>query len=219
MTSPNDKLCMYIYMIYDRGVRNTSYGQQSKSEYVPNERCNEIENSWHTKKVYSAWLTFFDYGRNNIKIKRYALANSFFRFRLRSDSLLDGTGIASICSWHVNKSIQSEHNVNQLSFYDTDRNRPKSDYDHICRFIPLTNIYSTAVGCSAMSLSTAADEPQSPFNVNISRALDAHYVHFAKESYEKIGYLYLIDLNPERLGVLAENGGENDENYRQFELL
>ena len=206
-------------MICYRNVRNLSYGTQSKKQYAPKEACNEIENTWHQKKVYSSWLTYFDYGRNNNIIKRYALANTFFRFRLQSDCLLDGTGVASICSWNVDKSIQSEHNVNQLSFYETTRNvvLPKSCYDPICLFIPLTSIYSTAVGCSAMSLSSTADGLQSPFNVNISRALEEHLVHFATVPYNKVGYLYLIDLNPERLGVLAENGGENDKNYRQFE--
>ena len=60
-----------------------------------------------------------------------------------------------------------------------------------------------------MSLSSTADGLQSPFNVN--------KIGYQSPTvpYDKIGYL--IDLNPERLGVLAENGGENDKNYRQFE--
>ena len=116
-------------MICNRNVRNLSYGTQSKKQYAPKEACNEIENTWHQKKVYSSWLTYFDYGRNNNIIKRYALANTFFRFRLQSDCLLNGTGVASICSWNVDKSIQSEHNVNQLSFYETTRNVVKKKRD------------------------------------------------------------------------------------------
>ena len=107
-------------MICNRNVRNLSYGTQSKKQHAPKEACNEIENTWHQKKVYSSWLTYFDYGRNNNIIKRYALANTFFRFRLQSDCLLDGTGVASICSWNVDKSIKASimstnfHSMKQL---------------------------------------------------------------------------------------------------------
>ena len=97
-------------MICNRNVRNLSYGTQSKKQYAPTEACNDIEYTWYLKKVYSSWLTYFDYGRNN-------------------NIMLDGTGVAFICSWNVDKSIQSEHNVNQLSFYETTRNVVKKKRD------------------------------------------------------------------------------------------
>lgn len=176
-----------------------NYGAQTRS-YIPCNEFNHLASYWNDKKGYSSWLKFHDKDA-----KLYAQANTFFRFKLPADQLLQGTAIASICTWNVNKKIQRDFNVNQICF------SAKNNYDRYCRFVPLVSVYSTAVAILPM------DKMYKPYNLYPVRATKENSQHFSDTRRDDAEYLTLIDLHPERFEVDADNGGLNDRNYRIFE--
>ena len=178
----------------------SNYGAQTRC-YIPFNRFNQLASCWYDKKGYSSWLKFHDKDA-----KFYAQANTFFRFKLPTDQLLHGTAIASICTWNVNKKIQRDFNVNQICF------SIKNNYDRHCRFVPLVSVYSTAVAILPL------DKLYKPYNLYSVRATKENSQYFSDTRREDAEYLTLIDLHPERLEVIADNGGLNDRYYRIFEL-
>ena len=177
----------------------SNYGAQIRS-YIPCNGFNQLSSCWYDKKGYSSWLKFHDKDA-----KLYAQANTFFRFKLPADKLLHGTAIASICTYNVNKKIQRDFNVNQICFSS------KNNYDRYCRFVPLVNVYSTAVAILPM------DKLYKPYNLYPVRATKENSQRFTDVRRENAEYLILIDLHPERFEVNADNGGLYDRYYRSFE--
>jgi len=185
--------------MYEAVEEKGNYGAQLKS-YIPHN--NQLASTWHNKKEYSSWLKFQEKDGQS-----YAQANTFFRFKLPLDQLLHGTAIASICTWNISKNIQKAFNVNQICL------NAKNIYDRNCRFVPLVSVYSTAVAILPL------DKLYKPYNVYPVRATNENSRHFSDTNKEDVEFLLLIDLQPERFEVRADNGGSNDSCYRRFEQM
>ena len=148
------------------------------------------------------------------------MVNCFFRFRLKIDPILHGLAIASANSWKHETVLQKKYNVNRLNFRDN-----STSFDPHIMFVAAVNIYSTSILSAATALNTNNEDQISiadyheelPYNVYHDRNTPEQMQFYTRLAKNRLTYLYLIDLNPERIKILADKELFLRGYYNQFE--
>jgi len=144
------------------------YGKQ---RYIyANKDENFLRTHFYEKNQYSSWFRFStdeeQRGNNTgefVKVERSGQFNCFFRIRSRqSDPLIDGIPFASVVvrnSTRVQFQVRDDDGTSQLqtkmheiNCLDEATNRDAHEnYEPDIRFIPITSVHSTALGCVAFA--------------------------------------------------------------------
>ena len=148
------------------------------------------------------------------------MINSWFRFALETDPILHGTPIASLNSWKVQTRLQKDFNINRLCFTNN-----STSFDPNILFVPAMNIYSTPVLSAptvinnnpATSNNTDDYHDELPYNVYFNRNTIEQMEYYTHQAKNKLSYLYLIDMYPERIKIVADKESYIYGCYNRFE--